>query len=198
MSMKRIQCFSWFARHPGDVWASELHSSASNATGEMGEIKLEKMRWMSEIMQPILWNKCIHTVLHTYRMVSNGISKMKLHCTTEYRIALYKYGIVCIFYCVLHDTANSVSTIYMVLYCIVLYWIVLLYITNALNHDQSFSLICPNEQSIRTNYTKSVKFHPKPGFRAPFKRGKNLRIHPRNQVLEQLFGCHWCLTEKIQ
>ena len=105
-----------------------------------------------------------------YRMVSNGISKMNyivlqniaLHCTS---MALYAYFIV---YCMIPQIVYlQYIWSYIVLYCIVL-----LYITNALNHDQSFSLICPNEQSIRTNYTKSVKFHPKPVSELPLKEEK--------------------------
>ncbi len=44
---------------------------------------------------------------------------------------------------------------------------------NELNHDQSFSHILTDmpKWTVYTNYTKLVKFHPKPkGFRAPFKR----------------------------
>lgn len=68
-------------------------------------------------------------------------------------IALCKYGIVCILHCILHDTANIVQYVNMVISYIVLYCIALYYKRIELQQISQISSLLP-------------------GFRAPFKRGK--------------------------
>lgn len=145
MSMKRIQCFSWFAKHPGDVWASELHSSASNATGEMGETKLEKMRWMSEIMQPIVWYQMVF-LKWNYIVLQN----IALHCTS---MALYAYFIV---YCMIPQIVYlQYIWSYIVLYCIELYCFILQTNWTMINPshwyaqmNSLYELITPNQSNF--------------------------------------------------